>query len=88
MLLWFHHVPWDHKLSSGRSLWEELQHRYHSGVAYVDQMVETWQQKEDSIDPVKYQSVLEQLHAEQEYARLWRETCLDYFSSLVEDSKR
>ncbi|MFU8847201.1 MAG: alpha-glucuronidase family glycosyl hydrolase [Opitutales bacterium] len=87
LLLWFHHVPWDYQLSSGRSLWEELQFRYNSGVAYVDQMVETWQQKEAAIDPAKYKSVLEQLRAEQEYARLWRETCLNYFASLVEDKE-
>ncbi|MBA4139664.1 MAG: alpha-glucuronidase, partial [Segetibacter sp.] len=23
-LLWFHHVSWDHKMKSGRTLWDEL----------------------------------------------------------------
>lgn len=87
-LLWFHHVPWDHVLGSGRSLWEELRFRYHSGAAYVDQMVETWQRIDDNIDPAKYESVLKQLHAEQEYARLWRKTCLDYFASLFGNPDR
>lgn len=49
-------------------------------------MVETWQQLEGTIDPAKYQSVLEQLRAEQEYARLWRKICLDYFESLIENT--
>ena len=24
LLLWFHHLPWDYKLSSGRELWDEI----------------------------------------------------------------
>ena len=27
-LLWFHHVPWDYRTQSGRTLWDELVHRY------------------------------------------------------------
>ena len=27
-LLWFHHVPWDHRMASGRTLWDELIVRY------------------------------------------------------------
>ena len=32
LLLWFHHVPWTHKMSSGRTLWDEICHRYDRGV--------------------------------------------------------
>ncbi len=32
-LLWFHHVPWDHRMASGRTLWDELVVRYDRGVA-------------------------------------------------------
>ncbi len=31
-LLWFHHVPWDRKLASGRTLWDELVIHYTRGV--------------------------------------------------------
>ncbi len=27
-LLWFHRLPWDYRLASGRTLWEELVRRY------------------------------------------------------------
>ncbi|PSD25932.1 hypothetical protein C7E12_19140, partial [Stenotrophomonas maltophilia] len=30
LLLWFHHVPWDRRMRSGRTLWEELVGRYSS----------------------------------------------------------
>ena len=28
LLLWFHHLPWDHRMPSGRTLWDELVFRY------------------------------------------------------------
>ncbi|WP_373846136.1 alpha-glucuronidase, partial [Bacteroides heparinolyticus] len=34
-LLWFHHLPWNHRMKSGRTLWDELCHRYDSGVQQV-----------------------------------------------------
>src|SRR6185369_4047766 len=35
LLLWFHHVPWRDRLSSGRTLWDELVVRYDAGVDSV-----------------------------------------------------
>ena len=37
-LLWFHHVPWDYRTQSGRTLWDELVHRYTRGVDAVREM--------------------------------------------------
>ncbi|WP_282295788.1 alpha-glucuronidase family glycosyl hydrolase [Stenotrophomonas sp. PS02289] len=42
LLLWFHHVPWDHRMASGRSLWDELVARYSQGVQQVQAMRATW----------------------------------------------
>src|SRR4030042_2055360 len=49
-LLWFHHVPWDHKMQSGRTMWEEVCYRYHAGVDYVKAMKQTWATQEKHID--------------------------------------
>ena len=79
LLLWFHHVPWDHRLRSGRTLWEELQHRYDIGVACVEQMCDTWQRLRGRIDPQRHEHVSARLEQQLENARLWRSTCVDYF---------
>lgn len=31
LLLWFHHVPWNHRMKSGRTLWAELCYAYDRG---------------------------------------------------------
>jgi alpha-glucuronidase len=83
-LLWFHHVPWGHRLQSGRTLWGELQARYDVGVAFVDEMVGTLQGLEDRIDPQRYEHVSRRLKLQQENARQWREVCIDYFRRFVD----
>src|SRR5690606_31443663 len=41
-LLWFHRVPWDYRMLSGKTLWEELLRRYDRGVEAVVDMQQTW----------------------------------------------
>ena len=38
LMMWFHHVPWDHRMRSGRIFWDELVYRYQMGVQYVTWM--------------------------------------------------
>ena len=47
-LLWFHHVPWSHRMKSGRSLWDELCHHYDNGVRQVRDFQKIWDAAEKS----------------------------------------
>jgi alpha-glucuronidase len=77
-LLWFHHAPWEHRMQSGRTLWEELQFRYERGVACVEKMLKTWRGwKTKSMRSATH--VLIRLNQQLENARLWRDVCIDYF---------
>ncbi len=82
LVLWFHHAPWDHRLHSGRTLWEELQHRYAAGVAFVEQMRDTWHDLR-ALDPQRHADVAERLERQLENAREWRQVCLDYFGRFL-----
>ena len=89
LLLWFHHVPWDYKMKSVRTLWEELCAHYDRGVAEVDRFHEVWQQMRplvllaDKDDSRRWQEVEDRLQHQQQNAREWRQTCLDYFRSFL-----
>jgi alpha-glucuronidase len=83
LLLWFHHVPWDHRLQSSLTLWEELQRRYDAGIASVQEMDRIWQGVRDKIDPQRHRHVSERLKQQLENARLWREVCVDYFGRFA-----
>jgi alpha-glucuronidase len=82
-LLWFHHVPWTHRMNSGRTLWEELQYRYRFGVSEVDDFVAAWQTARPVIDAQRWQEVNERLQQQQANAQEWRDVCLKYFGSFV-----
>ena len=57
LLLWFHHVPWDYTMKSGRTLWDELCHQYHHGVELVRQMQRTWDALADFVDAARFEHV-------------------------------
>lgn len=82
-LLWFHHLPWDWRMRSGRTLWEELQACYHRGVAYVEQMQTTWETLEEWIDRQRFEEVQRLLALQVENARQWRDVCLAYFGAFA-----
>jgi len=84
-LLWFHHVPWKHRLQSGRTLWDELGHRYQDGVTFVEELQKAWQGLEPRIDSQRYEHVLDRLKKQLENAHSWRDVCLEYFSQFAND---
>ena len=57
LLMWFHHVPWDHRMRSGRIFWDELVYRYQMGVQYVTWMRETWDSLEPHLDARRFSEV-------------------------------
>ncbi|HTY10684.1 MAG TPA: alpha-glucuronidase family glycosyl hydrolase [Bacteroidota bacterium] len=81
-LLWFHHVRWNHKMKSGRTLWEELCNKYYAGTAYVDSMLATWNDLQQSIDPEMFRHVKARLEKQKVDAAIWRDTCLKYFQQF------
>lgn len=81
-LLWFHHVPWDYKMKSGRTLWDELCLRYQEGVDGVRRMQKQWESLRGSIDEERFRHVQMMLAVQEEEARWWRDACLQYFQTF------
>jgi len=81
-LLWFHHVPWNKKLASGRTLWEELCLHYCRGVDSVQQMLNTWDSVGKYIDHERFTSVKMLLDIQFREAVWWRDACLLYFQTF------
>jgi alpha-glucuronidase len=83
LLLWFHHVPWDLRLGSGETLWDELQHRYAAGAAFVEKMQRIWQGFSTQIDSERHAHVSRRLEQQLQNARLWQKVCIQYFGQFV-----
>lgn len=82
MMLWFHHLSWDHKMSSGRTLWNEMCFRYNSGVDSVRWMQKEWEKSKGMIDDERFQKVRSLLAEQESNARIWKDACLLYFQTF------
>lgn len=82
LLLFFHHAGWSDQLSSGRTVWHELVHRYSQGVDDVDAMRKAWSSLEGYIDAKRFGEVSAHLEIQHYEARWWRDACLAYFGTF------
>jgi alpha-glucuronidase len=81
-LLWFHHVPWDYRMASGRILWDELTFRYCRGVETVRGMEKTWQGLSTFVDPERFEETRSFLAIQENEARWWRDASVLYFQTF------
>ena len=81
-LLWFHHVSWDHKMKSGRTLWDELCHLYYQGADSVKWMQNSWNALEGKVDADRFAQVKSLLAIQYKEAVWWRNSCVLYFQTF------
>jgi alpha-glucuronidase len=81
-LLWFHHLPWNYKMKSGKSLWDALCVKYYDGVDSVRWMQKTWNTLDGRIDADRFNQVKMLLTIQEKEAVIWRNSCLLYFQTF------
>ena len=81
-LLWFHHLPWDYKMPSGKILWDELVAYYYKGVEEVRGMRKLWDSMEGKIDTERFNHVKQLLKIQEDEAIWWRDGCVLYFQTF------
>jgi len=81
-LLWFHHVPWDYKLKSGNSLWDEICLHYDKGLQQVRGFQKTWDKVQQYVDADRFVEVQVKLRNQSQNAQLWKDGCLLYFQQF------
>lgn len=81
-LLWFHHLPWDYQMPSGKILWDELVAYYYKGVEEVRGMRKLWDSMEGKIDAERFNHVKQLLKVQEDEAIWWRDGCVLYFQTF------
>ena len=84
-LLWFHHVPWNYRMKSGSTLWQELCMKYNMGVAMVEVYRDYWHTAAKQYmkgHEQEWQHTDSLLNVQLENAKEWRNTCLKYFQAF------
>jgi alpha-glucuronidase len=81
-LLWFHHVAWDHRMKSGRTLWDELAYRYQTGVEWVRATRRQWATLARAMDHDRHAAIDQKLAIQERDAIWWRDASLLYFQTF------
>jgi alpha-glucuronidase len=81
-ILWFHHLPWNHTMKSGLSLWDELCRHYYRGVQEVIDFQKSWNSLQPYVDPERFNHVRQRLQKQLYNAVHWKTVCLNYFQTF------
>ncbi len=82
VLLWFHHLPWDYKMKSGHTLWDEICYHYATGLEQVNVFQKTWDKVEKYVDKDLFKRVQSKLRNQRRNAQEWNDGSLLYFQQF------
>ena len=82
LLTWFHHVPWDFRMKSGRTFWDELCHKYDEGVHQARHFLAVWDAMQPYVDSQRFSEVQRKLRIQARDSEWWRDACLLYFQTF------
>jgi alpha-glucuronidase len=83
LLLFFHRLPFDHRLKCGRTLLQYIYDTHFEGVEAVEGFIKTWNSLKALLPDCAYKSVAERLNRQLENAREWRDVINTYFYRLT-----
>ena len=78
-LLFFHHVSYNHKLKSGKTVIQHIYDIHFKGVEQVKDLLTQWSSLKGKIDEDIYSLVLEKLRIQLRDAKEWRDVINTYF---------
>jgi len=79
LLLFFHHVPYIHRLKSGETVIQYIYNTHFEGVEQAINLKKQWQSIKRMVDCDIYRHVLERLEGQIEHAKEWRDVINSYF---------
>ena len=91
LLLFFHHVPYGHRLQSGKTVIQHIYDVHFAGVEEVHAMRRRWQEIEGLVEPAVFTAVAARLEEQVRSAEEWRDQVNTYFfrkSGVPDDQGR
>lgn len=79
LLLFFHHVPYSHKLKSGSTVIQHIYDTHFAGAEAAEGLGLIWSTLEGKVDDKRYEAVEGKLAEQGEHAKHWRDVINTYF---------
>jgi alpha-glucuronidase len=81
LLLFMHHVPYTHKLTSGKTVIQHFYDTHYQGADDAAGLVDEWQTLKGHIDEERYREVLDRLEYQAGHAQVWRDSICRWFQN-------
>ncbi|MCM3360917.1 alpha-glucuronidase [Niallia sp. MER TA 168] len=91
LLLFFHHVPYTHKLHSGETVIQHIYNTHFQGVEEVETFIKKWNELEGKVENWVFENVKERFQLQLENAMEWRDRINTYFyrkSGIADEKNR
>lgn len=79
LLLFFHHVPYTHKLRSGKKVIQHIYDTHFLGAKEAEWLQQEWACLAGKIDEARFAHIADRLSVQAEHAKHWRDVINTYF---------
>ncbi|KAK3362530.1 glycoside hydrolase superfamily [Lasiosphaeria hispida] len=91
LILWFHHVPYTHRLHSGKTVIQHFYDAHYEGAAVAQTFAPAWESLRGKIDAQRFDEVLFRLKYQAGHAIVWRDNICGFYhnlSGIPDEAKR
>ena len=90
LLLFMHHVPYTHRLTSGKTVIQHIYDAHYAGAAAALEFATEWSRLRGKIDDDRWQAVGARLEFQAGHARVWRDAVNTWFqkTSGIDDAHK
>ncbi len=82
LLLFFHHVPYTYRLSSGKTVIQHIYDSHYAGALRAAGFVNQWKTLKGRVDEERYAEVLKRLEYQAGHAIVWRDAVCNWFFQI------
>ncbi|KAJ5109433.1 hypothetical protein N7456_006108 [Penicillium angulare] len=79
LLLWFHHVPYTHRLKSGKTVIQHFYDAHYEGAAHAQTFPTEWAKLKGLIDDSRFENVAFKLQYQAGHAIVWRDSVNNFY---------
>jgi alpha-glucuronidase len=79
LLLFMHHVPYNHVLHSGKTVIQAIYDSHYEGAAMAQRFADQWQMLKGKVDDNRFGEILAQLNYQAGRAIVWRDAVSNWF---------
>ncbi|PKS10978.1 hypothetical protein jhhlp_002737 [Lomentospora prolificans] len=82
LILWFHHLPWTHKLSTGKTIIQHFYDAHYAGAETAQTFPLLWQTLKGKIDDERYEAQLYRLEYQAGHSVVWRDFICRFYNKM------